>query len=296
MENIPFQILDQMIQCFGKCFYYKDVLESFLLAAGLNPIMARKYKNEHKFVWGRKLLQELNETEDGKIDQRKILTAFNKLRNLPDPNVIDKESGLSALRQLKELILEYNLVISEEKTVVISRKHIAEEKSKIILQRSEKLNELKNKFTKTITSIERQAAGFDLEDIIKELFTLFEIDYKKSYKTNTQQIDGYFKFDSFNYLVEAKWRKDLPNESEIGAFQRKVKTKLESTRGIFISMNGYREEVISQFNGHNCIILFCGIDLTYILEGRIDLLELLSIKIDKASQYGICYYPANKCV
>jgi len=296
MDNLPFQILDQMIQCFGKCFYYKDVLESFLLSADIKPALARKYKNEHKYVWGRKLLQELGETEAGRIEQRRILTAFNNLRNLPDTNVSDREAGLSALRILKELIREYDLGFKEEKSITISRKHIAEEKSKIVLQRADKLNELKNKFTRGITSVDRQATGFDLEDIIKELFALFEIDYKKSYRTETQQIDGYFKFDSFDYLVEAKWRKDQPTETEIAGFQGKVKTKLESTRGIFVSINGFRDEVITQFNGHNSIILFCGIDLTYVLEGRIDLRELLNIKIDKAAQYGICYYPSNKCV
>jgi hypothetical protein len=142
-------------------------------------------------------------------------------------------------------------------------------------------------------SVDRQKAGYDLEDIIKELFNLFEIDYKKSYKTDTQQIDGHFRFQSFDYLVEAKWRKEQPTESEIGAFQRKVNSKLQSTRGLFVSATGFKNTVLEKFNGANNIIMFCGMDIINVLDGRIDLKELLSIKIEKAAQYGICYYSST---
>lgn len=116
---------------------------------------------------------------------------------------------------------------------------------------------------------------------------LSNIEYKKSYKTETQQIDGYFRFEGFDYLVEAKWRNDQPNEGEIGTFQRKVITKLESTRGLFFSINGFRDEVIKQFNGNGAnIIFFTGEDLALILEGRIELSDVFIKKIEKAAQYG----------
>lgn len=102
-----------------------------------------------------------------------------------------------------------------------------------------------------------------------------------------------FSFEGFDYLVEAKWRKDQPNEGEIGSFQRKVNTKLKSTRGIFISVNGYREEVIEAFNNNTNILLIDGVDLTHLLEGRIELKELLAMKIKYAAQYGKCYCPSS---
>jgi hypothetical protein len=294
MESLPFEIIDLMIQCFGRCFHYKDGLEAFLITSGVRPSIVRKYKHEAKFIWARKILLELGESEEGKVEQRKLLNALNNLRNLPDPNVEDKNAGLSALRTLKESIKEHSLIVKENKNESNLRKQLAEQKTKLVSERANKLDELRNTFTKGLTATDRQVIGFTLEDILKDLFALFEIEYKKSYKTDTQQIDGHFKFQGFNYLVEAKWRKDQPNEGEIGAFQRKVKTKLESTRGLFISISGFRDEVINQFNGSNNIIMLCGLDLTYLLEGRIDLNELLNVKIDKAAQYGICYYPSYK--
>ena len=141
-------------------------------------------------------------------------------------------------------------------------------------------------------SPERQEAGYTLEDLLKDLFSLFEIDYRKSYRIPTQQIDGHFNFQGFDYLVEAKWRQDQPTEQELGGFKHKVDGKLESTRGLFVSIPGFRAEVISQFNssGGN-LILLDGSDLNFILEGRLDLRDGLKQKIETAAQRGIVFTP-----
>jgi len=286
MEPIPFEFIDSLKQCFGRCFYYKDTLVSFLVTCGLEHKLASKYKGEYKFVWAEKLLGELNETEEGRLRIKRIITGFNQLRKLPDAQVADKDAGLSALRHLKELITKNESVVANQKRETISRYKISQEKEKLIQQRASKLESVRNAFYAGFSCPNRQEAGFSLEDIIKDLFALSNIEYKKSYKTETQQIDGHFRFEGFDYLVEAKWRKDLPNESEIGSFQRKVNTKLESTRGLFLSVNDFRDEVVKQFNGKSNIIFFTGEDLTLILEGRIELTEVLVKKIERAAQYG----------
>jgi len=289
MEHIPYEIKDQMIQCFGRSFHYKDTVESFLRSAGVSRELTNKYRNEAKFVWARKLLNDLEESDEGLIIQRKILTELCKLRNVPD-EVPDRSAGLEALRKLKELANKHQIEYEEKKKESKSRKESFKNKTKIIEERNSKLEELRNVFFSGITATDRQKIGYDLEDLLKDLFALFEIEYKKSYRTETQQIDGHFKFDGFNYLMEAKWRKDQPNESEIGGFQRKVNTKLDATRGLFFSVNGFRDQVISEFSGHGAnIILMSGEDLIHILEGRVDLRDALQIKIEKAAQYGLVY-------
>ena len=51
--ELPYDITEAMVQCFGKCFHYKDRMEAFLRAAGVSPALAGKYRNEYKFVWAR---------------------------------------------------------------------------------------------------------------------------------------------------------------------------------------------------------------------------------------------------
>lgn len=290
MNQLPFEIIDAMIQCFGRSFHYKDIVEIFLVTAGVNRNLAKKYRDEPKFVWARKLLSELNETEDGQIIQRRILTELCKLRNVPDRDVPDPDAGLSALRKLKTIAYEHDLIVKESKKERDGRISIRREKLKIVEDRAKKLENLHNKFLESVKSPDRQEAGYSLEDLIKELFAIFEIEYRKSYKIAAQQIDGHFKFEGFDYLVEARWRKDQPNEKEVGWFKRKVDTKLESTRGIFVSINGFRDEVINKFTGIGSNLIFMsGEDLIFILEGRIDLRDALRFKIEKASQEGQVY-------
>jgi len=268
-------------------------MEAFLIASGVPKSLAAKHKELFKFPWIKALLNDLDEMENGLDIQRRILTELCKLRKLPDANVPNPDVALSNLREIKRLAVENLLFVEEEKIKSTQKQNIAEEKAKIIQERSQLLSKLHKMFMDGIVNPNRAAAGYSLEDILEELFPLYSLEYRKSYRTDTQQIDGHFRFESFDYLVEAKWRSDQPNEAEIGGFKRKVDTKLESTRGFFFSINGFRDEVIKEFSGRGNIIFFIGEDLSHILEGRVALDEVLRTKIEKAAQEGIVLFPTR---
>ncbi len=292
MDPLPYDITEAIVQCFGRCFHYKDGVAAFLRSGGVRRELIDKYREHAKFVWARKVLADLSETEEGCQTQRRILTNLCNLRDLPDRDVPDRDAGLGALRSLKELALQRDLIVRKQKAKERDNVRIAEERDRLVQERAAKLVKLRDQFAAAVTGDDRQAAGYSLEDLLVELFSLFEIDYRKSYRTptGTQQIDGQFTFEGFHYLVEAKWRKDMPTEQEIGGFKHKVDGKLESTRGLYVSVQGYRREVIEQFNGKGFnIILVDGSHLIHVLEGRIDLRDLLKFVIDKAAQEGVVY-------
>ncbi len=54
-----------------------------------------------------------------------------------------------------------------------------------------------------------------MEKIIKELFDLFDLDPKASFKLVGEQIDGAFTFEGTDYLFEGKWQKDLVTASDL---------------------------------------------------------------------------------
>lgn len=239
-------------------------------------------------------MNELDSLEDGFLLQCRILTELCKLRSLPDKDAPNPKAGFEALLKLKELARDNKLLVEEEKKLSVNRRLFTEEKIKLIQDRANKLQDLRKKFLQGFSNADRQATGYLLEEILEALFPLFELEYRKSYKTLTQQIDGYFNFEGFGYLVEAKWHAQQPTEQEIAGFKRKVDTKLESTRGIFISINGFRQEVIKQFEGEKSNILFItGEDLIFIFEGHINLREMLHIKIEKAAQEGCVLVPVS---
>lgn len=287
MAEIPFEVMEATIQCFGRCFHYKDNVAAFMRTAGVPRPLIEKYKHEAKFLWARHVLSDLGESEDGQLIQRRIVTELCKLRDLPDREVADRNAGLDALRRLKSAASENDLVARQAKADAEGVRRRAEEKLKVQAERASKLEGLKKRFYDGIMSSDRQGAGYSLEDLLKDLFALSEIDYRKSFRTETQQIDGHFRLDAFDYLVEAKWRKDQPPEQEILAFKGKIDGKLESTRGLFVSVQGFRAEVVAALDGRGGnVILFDGEDLTHILEGRIDFREALQVKITKAAQEG----------
>jgi len=53
MSRLPYEITEAMIQCFGKCFYYKDLVASFLLKSGVSDVLIDNYRNEPKYIWAR---------------------------------------------------------------------------------------------------------------------------------------------------------------------------------------------------------------------------------------------------
>jgi len=290
MQPLPYDVSEAMVQCFGKCFHYKDVMDAFLTNAGVKRSLMLQHKPEAKFVWSRRVLNTLGETEEGCLVQRRILGELCNLRNLPDAGVENRDAGLEALRNLKTLALEQDLIARKQKKTQVDRAKIAAEREKIVQERATRLAKLREQFVQAVMNPDRQEAGYTLEDILRELFSLSDIEYKKSYRTSTQQIDGHFNFQAFDYLVEAKWRKDQPNESEIGAFQRKVRTKFDSTRGLFVSIPGYRQEVIEKFCGEGAnIILMDGEHLTQILEGRYELQDVLRRMVEMAAQRGLVH-------
>jgi len=293
VKPIPYDILEAMVQCFGKCFHYKDPMEAFLVSAGIPKVVATKHKHEAKYVWARKMLTELAESEDGAVKQRRVLTALCNLRDLPEKEVKDRSAGLDALRELKRLALSKHLIAKKARAAGKAARELHEQRAKQVAERGKKVEALRDRFNAAVTSSDRQKSGYALEDILKELFALFEIEYRKSYRTDTQQIDGAFRFNGFDYLVEAKWRKGQPTEADIMSFRGKVEGKLESTRGVFVSVPGFRPEVASKFDGRSNLVLLDGEHLVMVLEGRLSLPDLLEKVISRAAHEGVAHTPAR---
>lgn len=113
---IPYEISQAMIQCFGKCFHYKDGVAAFMRQAGVSSALIEKYRDEPKFVWARHVIADLSQNEQGHEVLRRMLTELCKLRKVPDENVPDRNAALDALRELKDLAVSHDLYVEEKKS------------------------------------------------------------------------------------------------------------------------------------------------------------------------------------
>jgi len=295
VERLPFEIKEAIIQVCGKAFWLKDPFRSFLLSSGVPSEIYDRFADESKYKIIRHVLAELDALgEKGLLVQRRIVTDLCKLRNVPDESIPDRDAAIKALRWLKELALTQKLVVEEEKKAATQRDQEVRRKQAAIVARAQKMEELRHKLTSmAMSQDDPQRRGYGLEDLFAELFEVHEIPYRRPYRTTTEQIDGHFEFKGFDYLVEARWRAKPPSESDLAVFKTKVEKKLESTRGIFVSIAGFRQEVILEFTRgvSSNIVLFDGSDLSLILEGHISLIDALDLKIQKAAQEGIIFFP-----
>lgn len=293
---LPADVKAALIEVCGRCFWYKDPLFDMFARAGIPEDMYLKYEHEPKFKIARLLLGDLETLgEDGLLLQRRLLTELCKLRDVPDREVPDRDAGLTALRRLKEVAVEHDLGVKDEKSGIKRRAADADALVQRARDRERRLEELKSAFSDMAASGEVLARGYGLEDLLKELFALYEIRYRKSYRADGEQIDGFFEFGGFDYLVEARWRKEQPSLQDLLAFKGKVDRKIESTRGVFVSIPGFNPDSIRRLReaGPTNLILVDGYDLTLILEGRVSLTDALQAKIERAAQEGVIYLPLS---
>lgn len=165
------------------------------------------------------------------------------------------------------------------------------EKVKSTMHFSQKLEDLKAKFFEIAINNNKQERGFQLEKLLNELFVLFELSTKPSFKIIGEQIDGAFTFDGTDFLLEAKWQKELIPASALYAFGGKITNKLKNTLGLFISIDGFSKDGIETNNPiTKQMILMDGEDLMLIFDGRIQLNEMILLKRQHASQTGEIFY------
>jgi hypothetical protein len=117
--------------------------------------------------------------------------AVNKLRNHTKGHILQTKEQEEA-----------------QKRKVETEKRIIQNKSLEI-----ELTKLKDRFNLLATTRDLQKRGFELERFLYDLFLLYELDPKGSFKNYGEQIDGAFTFQGTDYLLEAKWKSKLTGEN-----------------------------------------------------------------------------------
>jgi len=185
--------------------------------------------------------------------------------------------------------------LQKEQKAAKQRRTAAQERISNHTALKTKLEELHNDFLKIAMSTNAQQRGFDLEKLLNDLFALFDLDPKASFKIIGEQIDGAFTFRDDDFLLEAKWQKDPLNAGDLYKFAGQVNGKRKNTLGLCISIDGFSSESTQTTSSDlRSLILMDGMDLDAVLTDRIKLDELLYRKRRHASETGNIYLSVNK--
>lgn len=213
------------------------------------------------------------------------ITSFRHLEQL-DGGEQKARRAREAVEQLRQLVEPHQDRMRGEEEIEKRRKERAEKLKTNSAVRA-KLRDLNSRFLLIATGSSPQTRGFDLERLMYDLFELFDLDPKASFKNTGEQIDGAFSLDGTDYLFEAKWQSEPVIAHDLDGFASKVRRKLDNTLGVFLSMNGFSSDGIAAHStGRPSVVLMDGADLMAVLEERIDFVTLLQRKKRHAAQTG----------
>lgn len=272
---------------FENCITDKSVIYSVEWGAGnykrqiVSDIINLLAGNQEKYLGDiRRIINEVCQFEN-----------FKHLEKLEDGEK-KAHQAKSAVQVLKEIVHGHDKSLKENESIIRRRQEM-EEKKRLNNAMFEKLDEIKDRYFKLVTSKEPHKRGFELEKVLYELFALYDLDPKASFRNVGEQIDGAFSLEGTDYLFEAKWTSGFTDIGDLDSFSGKVKRKLDNTLGVFLSINGFSEDAVYAHSiGRSSILLMEGRDLVAVLEGRIDFVTMLIRKRRHAAQTGEILYKA----
>lgn len=282
-------------------YWYKRDLRSYLLHSVREPvILSRLNWDDVKRNIVSNLIDVLAENQDKYKED--LLYLMSDIVKMKDFSHLERlEDGKEKAKKAKESVTALGKLFTTHENYITEQKKIEERRKKAQVERTknqavnEKLMEMNHKYLQLLTSTNSQSRGYELEKIVKELFTLYDLDPKSSFRIQGEQLDGAFTFDNTDYIFEAKWQKELTGIQDLDAFGGKLSRKLENTLGLFLSINGFSETaVITHSTGRRTMILMDGSDIMAVLENRIDLRQMLLLKRRHASQTGNIYLRSHE--
>jgi hypothetical protein len=105
---------------------------------------------------------------------------------------------------------------------------------------------------------------------------------QKSFQRNegAEQIDGAFRLEGWHYLVECRWRRKLADIRELDGLLGQVGRSGKQTMGLFLSINGWSENVLKLLkqNPEKSLFLMDGYDLRTSLARQLDLRSFIIAK------------------
>lgn len=297
MKAFTPNVLEALTEALTKIYWYKKDLRSFLYRAGvpeavINSADWGSYKRhvaqhivDHLAADPASGTGLISRIIDAVVEQ----DSFDHLHRLDDGR-LKAEEAEAAARRLKDLFGRQS--VAERAARARREKRTEAERIRQEAKTREHLmTELRDEFEGLARQDNPQNRGLKFERFLRRLFAAHDLNPRGGFASSGEQIDGSIELDGTLYLVEAKWTVGQTTPAKIRDFRGKVEEKLDNTLGFFISMNGFTEEAVNRAaRGRRVLILVDGRDLSPVLQGIIDLVELLRRKIRRAAETGEVLY------
>jgi restriction endonuclease Mrr len=290
-KKLSYEAKEKMVALSGACFWYWSSFYSFLDSCGVPKALQNRYPRDayNKYQMMRSILGDLEQAGNLELINS-IASAFYRLKAPIDRDNLDEKKAKRLLDEFRDAIGDDPIEAEIRKRERGKAKAAHAETIARHHAQAKRLEDINAEFVRLLTAKELtpQNRGYKLEDLFFDLLHFNEFEHTRPYRTpNGEQIDGHFRYEKFDYLVEAKWTKDPTKQEDLSIFDGKIRGKAQSTRGFFISANGFDENAISKFSGDAPrILLMTGEDMALVLGGQVLLADAMRAKIDSIVRYG----------
>lgn len=199
----------------------------------------------------------------------------------------------AAVAELRRITARYREQLDERERV--AARAAAEQQERAARQlMSATVAQLRSDFLDLHQHPSPQERGRVFEQLLYRLFAAYDLQPRLAYDLAHEQIDGAFTFDTDDYLLEAKWWAKPVDREQADAFAAKILRKGRNTLGLFVAVNGFTEGFLNTpQHGGMPFIAMDGDDLFHVLDGRVELVELLRIKKRHLNETGRCLLRAR---
>lgn len=293
MHHFPDNIMASLKETVVNVFWKKSDVRALFERCGV-PQTATQAQDweQYKYFIVSPVLDALNGHPDGIGPLRRILQEALAYKDgdhllwLPDGQKRKREAE-RCLEHLRLLVKDQEAAMrtAAEERETFRRKAQESRKGAAFQARREVL---KQRFLEFYQESDAQRRGYLLEKLLYDLFDLFDLEPRGSFKLKAEQIDGALVLDGDDLLLEAKWQQAWADLKDLRDLDGAVASNLDNTLGLFVSVNSFSPDGVQRYReaGRPRIICMDGGDLITVLEGHMDLRDLLRRKRAIAAQTG----------
>lgn len=222
------------------------------------------------------------------------MTTFTNIEQIKD-----QEDRALRLREAKVAVERLRGITAQFADHVAAREKVAAQREAARAQAEaarrfdDEVAALKQRFLEMQAQEDVHKRGYAFEGLLGDLFRLFDMEPRLAYELQREQIDGSLSFDTDDYILEARWRKNPVSRRDADDFASKVRRKGKNALGLFVSVNGFAATALEEYNHSTPFIAMDGYDVIMVLDSRVRLDDLLRAKRRHANETGACYLPVN---
>jgi hypothetical protein len=290
-------VFDALSESVRTVYWYANDLKSFLIRCGVPSARVLALDWTYKRTAVRELLDELASQGaagtplvkaiiGGVVEQDDRFPHLAKITGKADGKVLVREAR-TAVRALKDLIGAEAVTVHAAAARAENRTE-AERRRTERAERGQALGKLKQRFMDLSTMANPRQRGLDFQPWLRDLFDLHDLEPRGSFAGEGEQIDGSIRIDGQTLLVEARWTKEAVAPEGVRDFVGKFEHKLDNTLGLMISVNGFTDAASGKATsgGRLMAIFIDGLDLYPVVDGHVDLRQLLGRKLRHAAEKG----------